>query len=111
LGPRGWSRGIGRARPVAVLSRRPRGRSEPVRLNRRRPPDRHALTADDAVMQMLMKEVRDRRLGEWIGPDDFSISTTSTSRQCHLYYEQEVEVLPGWKKLLTFEFTADQPLI
>jgi hypothetical protein len=66
---------------------------------------------DDAVMQMLMKEVRDRRLGEWIGPESFSISTTSTSRQCHLYYEQEVEVLPGWKKLLTFEFTADQPLI
>jgi len=66
---------------------------------------------DERVMDMLMKEVTNRRLGQWIGPDSFAISTTSTSRQCQVYYEKEVEVLPGWKKVFKFEFTADQPLI
>jgi hypothetical protein len=66
---------------------------------------------DERVMEMLMKEVADRRLGQWIGPESFTISTTSTSRQCHLYYEREVEVLPGWKKVLKFDVLADQPMI
>ena len=48
---------------------------------------------------------------EWIGPESFTISTIETSRQIQLYYEREVEILPGWKKTLKFEFTADQPLI
>jgi hypothetical protein len=66
---------------------------------------------DDRITEMLMKEVTERRLGEWVGPESFTISTTDTSRQIHLYYEREVEILPGWKKTLTFDFTADQPLI
>ena len=67
--------------------------------------------SDEGIMKMLMDEVTRRRLTKWIGPENFTVSTTETSRQIRLYYEQEVEVLPGWKKTLKFDFTADQPLI
>ena len=66
---------------------------------------------DQTVMKMLMDEVRKRRLTEWIGPESFTITSSDTSRQIQLYYEREVEVLPGWKKNLKFEFTADEPLL
>ena len=58
-----------------------------------------------------MQEVSKRRLTQWIGPESFAISSTSTSRQIQLYYEREVEVLPGFKKVFRFNFTSDQPLI
>jgi len=76
-----------------------------------RTPKYKVRTGDEGIMEMLMKEVRERRLTEWVGPESFTISTTDTSRQIRLYYEREVEVLPGWKKTLKFGFTADQPLI
>jgi hypothetical protein len=66
---------------------------------------------DETIMKMLMDEAKKRRLDQWIGPESFEISTTDHDRQIRLYYEREVEVLPGWKKTLKFEFTADQPLI
>jgi len=66
---------------------------------------------DEAIMKMLMDEVRKRRLTTWIGPESFRITSSDTSRQIQLYYEREVEVLPGWKKTLKFEFTADEPLV
>jgi hypothetical protein len=66
---------------------------------------------DESVMKMLMDEVAKRRLGQWIGPESFDVSTTDHDRQIHLYYEREAEVLPGWKRTFKFEFTADQPLI
>jgi hypothetical protein len=72
---------------------------------------RYKAKTDDRITEMLMKEVTERRLTDWVGPESFTISTTDTSRQIRLYYEREVEVLPGWKKTLKFDFTADQPLI
>jgi hypothetical protein len=66
---------------------------------------------DEGIMKMLTDEVRKRRLDQWIGPESFTISTVDTSRQIHVYYEREVEILPGLKKTLEFEYTADQPLI
>jgi hypothetical protein len=67
---------------------------------------------DEGIKKMLMDEVSKRRLGTWIGPESFAISTTSGSRQIQLYYEREVEVLPGFpKKTFKFDFKADQPLI
>ena len=66
---------------------------------------------DQTIMKMLMDEVVKRRLGEWVGPESFTISTTPHDRQIDLYYEREVEILPGWKKTLKFEYTADQPII
>ena len=66
---------------------------------------------DETVMKMLMDEANKRRLDEWIGPENFTIRTTDRGRTIDLYYEREVEVLPGWKKTFKFEYRADQPII
>ena len=66
---------------------------------------------DDRIMEMLMKEVSERRLSTWIGPESFTITTSDTNRQIRLYYEREIEILPGWKKTIKFESTSDQPLL
>ena len=76
-----------------------------------RTPKYKVRSGDEGIMKMLTDEVRKRRLDEWIGPESFTISTVETSRQIQIYYERETEILPGWKKTLKFEYTADQPLI
>jgi len=76
-----------------------------------RTPKYKVRNGDEGIMKLLTDEVRKRRLGQWIGPESFTISTVETSRQVQLYYEREVEILPGWKKTIKFEYTADQPLI
>ena len=76
-----------------------------------RTPKYKVRSGDEGIMKMLTDEVRKRRLDKWIGPESFTISTVETSRQIQIYYERETEILPGWKKTLKFEYTADQPLI
>jgi len=66
---------------------------------------------EDKIIEMLMKEVRNRRLDTWIGPSSFKVNTVDTSRRIALTYEREVQLLPGMKKKLKFDFTSDQPLI
>jgi hypothetical protein len=72
---------------------------------------RYKANTDEKVMDMLMKEVRERRLDTWIGRENFIISTTETSRRIILGYERTAEVLPGWKRVFRFDFTSDQPLV
>ena len=76
-----------------------------------RTPPWKARQGDDTIKKMLMDEVSKRRLTPWIGPESFAITSSQTSRQIQLYYEREVEILPGFKKTFKFNFTADQPLI
>ena len=76
-----------------------------------RTPPYKVRNGDEGIKKMLMDEVAKRRLGTWIGPESFAVSTTPNNRQIQLYYEREVEVLPGFKKTFKFNFTADQPLI
>jgi hypothetical protein len=76
-----------------------------------RTPAYKARKGDESIKEMLMTEVSKRRLGTWIGPESFLISSSASSRQIQLYYEREVEVLPGFKKVFKFDFKADQPLI
>ncbi len=66
---------------------------------------------EDDIQRMLMREVRSRDLDQWIGAENFQITTSDHNRTIKLYYEREVEVLPGWKKTFRFDFTADQPLL
>jgi hypothetical protein len=66
---------------------------------------------DEKIVDMLMKEVHNRRLDPWIGRNSFRISTVDTSRRIALVYEREVNLLPGMKKKLKFDVTSDQPLI
>ena len=47
---------------------------------------------DKAIMEMLMKEVENRRLDDWIGPESFEISTSGRNRVIDLYYEREIRV-------------------
>lgn len=63
------------------------------------------------IKSMLMKGVQDRRLGRWIGPENFQITKNARSRQITLRYERKAKVLPGWDRVFKFEYTADQPLI
>jgi len=72
---------------------------------------RYKAPTDDKIMEMLMKEVKNRRLDTWIGPSSFKISTVETGRRITLSYDREVNLLPGMKKKLKFDFTADQPLV
>ena len=72
---------------------------------------RYRAPTDEKIMDMLMKEVRERRIDTWVRPQSFRISTTETSRRINLNYEREAQVLPGWKKLFKFTFQADQPLV
>jgi hypothetical protein len=69
------------------------------------------LGSDDKLRAKLMEEVRRRDLATWIGPESFQIVTQEHARRIRLYYEREVTVLPGWKKVLKFDYTADQPLV
>jgi len=72
---------------------------------------RYKAPTDERIMDLLMKEVRERRLYDWIRQQNFKISTTETSRQITIRYERTVEVLPGWKHTFQFTLTADQPLV
>ena len=76
-----------------------------------RTPPYKARKGDETIKEMLMTEISKRRLGTWIGPESFVITSSANSRQIDLYYEREVEILPGFKKTFKFAFKADQPLI
>jgi hypothetical protein len=76
-----------------------------------RTPKYRVREGDQGIVKMLMGEVNKRRLNQWIGPESFTVTTTDFNRQIQLYYEREVEILPGWKKTFKFSFTADQPLV
>ncbi len=76
-----------------------------------RTPKYRVRAGDEGIMKMLMDEVGRRKLGQWIGPESFTVTTTDHNREIQLYYEREVEVLPGWKKTIKFSYTAEQPLI
>jgi hypothetical protein len=70
-----------------------------------------ARRGDETIKQKLMEEVSKRKLGTWIGPESFLVTTSDNSRQIELYYEREVEILPGFKHTFKFDYKADQPLI
>jgi len=72
---------------------------------------RYRAPSDERIMDLLMKEVRERRLDPYVKPSNFQIITSDTSRRIKYRYDREAQVLPGWKKIFTFEFTADQPLV
>ncbi|HVQ29834.1 MAG TPA: hypothetical protein VMV21_09660, partial [Vicinamibacteria bacterium] len=66
---------------------------------------------DEKVIDMVMKEVRERRLDEFIGRSQISVRTSDTSRQINITYERVAKPLPGWEKTFEFTIKADQPLI
>jgi hypothetical protein len=67
--------------------------------------------SDERVVELLTKYVREQRLDPYIDPKMFQISTVETNRQIRLEYDREVEILPGFKKVLHFTNKVEQPLI
>jgi hypothetical protein len=72
---------------------------------------RYRAPTDDKIVDMVMKEVRERRLDEFIMRADISVRTTDTSRLIHIEYERPATPIPGWEKMFQFTINADQPLI
>jgi hypothetical protein len=72
---------------------------------------RYRAPTDEKIMELLMKQVRERRLDTWIQPKNFRVSTTDVNRRIILNYTRETVVLPGWRKVFKFDFQADQPLV
>jgi hypothetical protein len=66
---------------------------------------------DEKILDMLMKEVRERRLNDWIDRNNFQILTTETSRRITVTYARPAKVLPGWEQAFHLRIDADQPLI
>jgi hypothetical protein len=65
----------------------------------------------EQINEMLLKAVREAQMDEWITRQSFVVTSNETRRTIKLYYEREVEILPGWKYLFKFDSVADQPLI
>jgi hypothetical protein len=63
------------------------------------------------IKDMLMKEVRNRELEQWVTAQSFQISNTDRNRTIRLNYEREVKVLPGWTRVIKFNYVAEQPLL
>jgi hypothetical protein len=72
---------------------------------------KYKVPTDDKVADLVMKEVRERRLDEYIAKANISIATTETSRRIEISYERTAKVLPGWERTFEFNIHADQPLI
>jgi hypothetical protein len=72
---------------------------------------KYRANTDEKVVDMVMKEVRERRLEEFIGRTDITVRTSETSRQITIVYERTATPLPGWEKVFEFHVNADQPLI
>lgn len=72
---------------------------------------RYKAQTDEKIIDMVMKEVRERRLDEFIARTQISVRTTDTSRQITIGYERTANPLPGWEKTFEFTIKADQPLI
>lgn len=66
---------------------------------------------DEDVVRLLMQEVQRRDLGQWIGPESFRVTTATYGRRIELYYEREVQILPGWKQMLKLSYTAEQKIL
>lgn len=66
---------------------------------------------DEVILDMIMKEVRERRLDEYITRGCFRISTLDTSRRINCEYERPAKVLPGFEKTFHFKIDVDQPII
>jgi hypothetical protein len=69
---------------------------------------------DEAITETLVKDARERDLGEWIKSGTIKIQTTpgiGGRRRIYVTYDRELEVLPGYKRVFTFENDIEQPLL
>jgi hypothetical protein len=66
---------------------------------------------DEKILDLLMKDVRERRLDGYIARNSFWISTLESSRSITCTYDRTATVLPGFNYTFHFNNAVDQPLI
>ena len=66
---------------------------------------------DEKIMDLLMKEASEERLGSYLPRNQCQIETQPTFRRIKCNYSREVEILPGWKHIFTFKNETDQPIL
>jgi hypothetical protein len=66
---------------------------------------------DEALLEALLKEQRERGLQDYFRADDIKIQTEPSRRRIYLKYIREVEVLPNYKRKITFENDVEMPLL
>jgi len=64
---------------------------------------------DSQIRDKLMRAVTDSGLEPWIDRSAFEIETRDTTRRIKLEYVREIQILPGWKKTITFSHEVDEP--
>ncbi|MGE0452568.1 MAG: hypothetical protein AB7O37_04770 [Vicinamibacteria bacterium] len=67
------------------------------------------MNSDDAILERLMKVVREERLEDYIDRYNFKIETRESSRRITLEYERTYKILPGWSRNQHFSRTVDEP--
>jgi hypothetical protein len=63
--------------------------------------------SEQKIKDGLMKEVNEQGLTNYVNKADFVITTTDTSRRISVEYDREVNILPGFKKVIHFKAKAD----
>ena len=66
---------------------------------------------DEKIVDLLMKEVRERRLEQYIPRSAFKVQTYEHSRRISVEYDVPLDVLPGYRRTFHFKHEADQPII
>lgn len=64
---------------------------------------------DDAIMERLLKAVREERLEEYIDRYNFKIETRDSSRRITLEYDRTFKVIFGWQRTVHFYHQVDEP--
>jgi len=64
---------------------------------------------DDAIMERLLKAVREERLEEYIDRYNFKIETRDSSRRITLEYDRTFKVIFGWQRTVHFSHQVDEP--
>jgi hypothetical protein len=64
---------------------------------------------DDHVKDLLMREVRERDLHEFLNKESFKIETRENKRRIRVQYQRTVKILPGWTRTFSFSHDVDQP--
>lgn len=66
---------------------------------------------DEQIADMIMKEVKEKRLDGFIQRSCFRISTLETSRRITCSYSRTEKVLPGINHTFNLTIDVDQPLV
>ena len=65
---------------------------------------------DEVLYDQMLKYLREENLDAYINRGNLEIRTADSVRRIKLTYEREVEVLPGFKRIIKFSDEVESPL-